>query len=153
MKRLALASTAILAAIAFILGRADARGFGGGGFHGGFGGGRVGGPGAGAVDFRGASLGVAGDADAGGLRTSAFRNGGSNNAGWVGAIGNGSIVDRGFAGRGYGRGFGRGLGYGLAGVGLGIGYGLGGFGYDSCDSALGYGAYDPVSCNYFGYGY
>lgn len=35
MKRLALASTALLAAIACAPGGADARGFGGGGFHGG----------------------------------------------------------------------------------------------------------------------
>jgi hypothetical protein len=132
MKRLALASTAILAAIAFILGRADARGFGGA---------RVGGLGAGAGGFRGAGLGVAGVAGAGGVRT--------GDAGRVGAIGNRSVVARGFAGRGYGRGYGRGLGYGLAGVGLGVGYGLGGFGYDSCDSR----AYDPVSCNHYGYGY
>jgi hypothetical protein len=140
MKRLALASTAILAAIAFILGRADARGFGGA---------RVGGLGAGAGGFRGAGLGVAGVAGAGGVRTGGVSNGGFDNAGRVGAIGNRSVVARGFAGRGYGRGYGRGLGYGLAGVGLGVGYGLGGFGYDSCDSR----AYDPVSCNHYGYGY
>lgn len=41
------------------------------------------------------------------------------------------------------------------GLGPRVGYGLGGlsYNYDICSYDYGYGAYDPVYCGYYGYGY
>jgi hypothetical protein len=131
MKRVALASTAVLAALAFLPSSADARGFGGGGFHGGgfHGGG-----------FRGGGFG-------GGFRGAGFRGGYGGFRGGYGRYG---------YGRGYGYG-GLGLGLGLA-TGAALGYGLSGgygypYGYGYGYGGPYYGGYAPVG--YYGgpYGY
>ena len=125
MKGAVLCSTLLAAgALALAPASADARGFGGGGFHGGgFGGGFHGG---GFGGFRGGGFG-------GGFRGAGFRGGGFGYRGGYSGYG------RGFYGRGYGyRG-----GYGLGGLGLGVGLGLAAGGLYG-----GYGGY-----GYPGYGY
>lgn len=116
MNRTVLTAAAIVGALALIPASADARGFGGGGFHGGgfggggFRGGAVGGnalAGGSVGGFRGGSFhGV------GGLTGSGFRGGGLAGGGFRG----GSVGGNALAGGSVGRGFGRGLGVGGAGA-------------------------------------
>ncbi len=128
MKRVLMASAALVGALAMVPATAEARGFGGfhgGGFHGGgFHGGGFGG-------FRGGGFG-------GGFRGAGFR------PGWGGGWHRG--------GYGWRRG-----GYGLGGLGLGLGLGLaagglyggyGGYGYGYGPYYGGYSAvgYDPFAC-------